>query len=372
MRYCGRCILPDTRPNLVIGADGVCNACHVHATKRDIDWGARAGALRAVVERARQRSRGYDCVIPVSGGKDSTWQVVVCRDLGLRPLAVTWKTPGRTALGARNLANLVGLGVDHIDYQIDPTVERRFMLEGLKRYGSTAIPMHLAIFNIPATIAVRFRVPLVIWGENAAFEYGSPDQARTGALLDREWVRRFGVTHGTSARDWVSDSLSEKDLTAYYGPSDEELAEADVAAIFLGYYLEWDPEKTYRVAARHGFQASAAGARTGFYDYADIDDDFISVHHWLKWYKFGFTRTWDNLALEIRNGRLSREEAIGIIRRRGDETPHDDIAKLCEFLQIDARTFFEICDTFRNTAIWQRDGGVWKIRDFLIPGFPWV
>ena len=371
MKYCRLCVLPDTRPNLALNADGVCNACESHGTKRHIDWPAREETFRHVVEHARARSSGYDCLIPVSGGKDSTWQVVKCLEHGLNPLTVTWKTPGRTAIGTRNLVNLVSLGVDHIDYQVSPKVERKFMYEALKRYGSTAIPMHLAIFNIPAKIAVRFGIPLIVWGENSAFEYGGREEERTGFRLDRAWLQRYGVTHGTTARDWVSPALSERELTPYFGPSEQELEAAGVTAVFLGYYFEWDPETTRAVAAAHGFEANHGRARTGYYDYADIDDDFISIHHWLKWYKFGFTRLYDNLSLEIRNGRLTRQQALGILRDRGDETPREDIAKFCDFIGISTGHFFDVCGTFRNTDIWHREGGTWKIRDFLIPNWQW-
>ena len=205
MKYCRRCVLPDTRPNLEIQADGVCNACHAHGTRPWIDWAAREAMFGEVVSNARSRSSGYDCVVPVSGGKDSTWQVIKCLEHGLNPLAVTWKTPARTAIGQENLDNLVRLGVDHIDYQINPKVESKFMLRAYERFGSTAIPMHMALFSIPLTIAVRFGIPLVVWGENSAFEYGGSDEERTGFKLDAQWLRTFGVTHGTTAVDWVSD-----------------------------------------------------------------------------------------------------------------------------------------------------------------------
>ena len=114
------------------------------------------------------------------------------------------------------------------------------------------------------------------------------------------------------------------------------------------------------------------GAKTGYYDYADIDDDFISIHHYLKWYKFGFTRTYDNLALEIRNGRLTRDEAIAVLRARGDETPHEDIARFCAFVGISRERFFEIIEKFRNREVWSRRGGKWVIEDFLIPDWRWA
>jgi N-acetyl sugar amidotransferase len=354
----------------VLSAHGVCNACESHATKRTIDWTAREAVFRKVVAHAKSRSSGYDCLIPVSGGKDSTWQVVKCLEYGLNPLAVTWKSPGRTELGARNLANLVNLGVDHVDYQISPDVERKFTHEALKRYGSPAIPMHMAIFNLPPKIAASFRIPLIVWGENSAFEYGGPKEEWTGFQLDGAWLRRYGVTQGTNARDWIG-TFTCRELTPYLGPTEQEIEASGVTAVFLGYYFEWDPQTTRDVAVANGFQARSAGARTGYYDYADIDDDFISIHHWLKWYKFGFTRLFDNLSLEIRNGRLTREAAIEIVRTRGDETPHEDIGKLCRFLDISNEQFFAICEPFRNHAIWRREGNAWKIPNFLIQDWSW-
>ena len=207
MRWCVNCVLPDTRPNLSIGPDGVCNACANHLTKPAVDWVERESIFVELVRRTRQRARGgYHCLIPVSGGKDSTWQVVVCRKYGLRPLCVTWRPPRRTPIGEENLRNLISLGVDHIDYTINPDVERRFLVEAIERSGAPAIPMHMAIFNIALTIATRMQIPLVVWGENSAFEYGSSSEASNGFLLDSEWLKRYGVMDGTTVDDWIGET----------------------------------------------------------------------------------------------------------------------------------------------------------------------
>lgn len=371
MRYCARCILPDTRPNIRLTDQRVCNACISHQSKTGIDWAERQKAFGNVVQLAKTKAVGYDCLIPVSGGKDSTWQVIKCLEYGLKPLAVTWKTPARTSIGARNLENLVNLGVDHVDYRISPKVEQKFMYLALERFGDPAIPMHLALFNIPLTIAIRFGIPLVVWGENSAFEYGNLEERHSGFRLDGGWLKTYGVTQGTTAFDWISDGLSQKDLVPYTGPSEEELEQKEVLAVFLGYYFPWDPAVTYAAARAHGFRARPAGPKTGFYDYADIDDDFISVHHFIKWHKFGFTRLFDNLSLEIRNGRISREKAIEIVRETGLQVPIGDIRKLCRFLEMPPRRFWEIVERFRNLDIWKNDNGVWKIDDFLIPDWRW-
>lgn len=371
MQYCVRCVTPSTRPNVTFDADGVCSPCRAHVARRTIDWTAREAAFRRVVAEVKARSRGYDCVIPVSGGKDSTWQVVTCLEYGLKPLAVTWKPPSRTAIGARNLANLIALGVDHIDFQINPKVERKFLHRALVEYGATAIPMHMAMFNIPTTIAVRFGVPLIVWGENSAIEYGDGGDPDHGWRLDRRWLATYGVTHGTTAADWVSPDLTASDLIPYTGPSDEALDAANVSAVFLGYYFPWDPATSLAVARAHGFQGSPDGPKTGYYDYADIDDDFISIHHHLKWYKFGFTRLFDNLSLEIRNGRLTRAEAVAVIADRGEQTPHGDIVRFCAFIGITTDHFFEIADKFRNPEVWTVRNGTWMIDGFLISDWTW-
>ncbi len=371
MRYCRSCILPDTRPNLIIGKDGVCNACKSHRTKSDIDWDQRALLFRDVVDNAKKRSKGYDCVIPVSGGKDSYWQVIKCLEYDLNPLAVTWKSPARTELGVRNLKALVKLGVDHIDYQVNPKVEKKFMYQALLRYGTTAIPMHMAIFNMPLRIAVNFNIPLIIWGENSAFEYGGTEEEHKGFRLDKGWLQKYGVTHGTSPYDWLSESLSEKELTPYFGPPERKLREDEILALFLGYYFKWQPDISLSVALDHGFTVRKEGPKTGYYNFADIDDDFISIHHYLKWYKFGFSRLFDNLSIEIRNKKMTRDEAIQIVHERGYETPHKDIARFCEFVDITIEFFFKVIEKFRNHDIWIKKDGKWVIKDFIISEWGW-
>lgn len=373
LRYCPRCVLPSTRPHLHFDDQGNCN-CATGDKKQAIDWPARARQFQALVDDVRAKGQPYDCVVPVSGGKDSTWQVLKCLEYGLKPLAVTWRTPARNPLGQANLHNLIGLGVDHIDFSISPRVERAFILAALQRYGTTALPMHMALFAIPLRIALNFDVPLVVWGENSAFEYGGDDEAANGHRMTRAWLKRYGVTNGTTAEDWVSDTLSLRDLQPYRWPTDEELAARDVRAVFLGHYFPWDPVAVYDKVRQYGFRGMEGRPKTGYYAFADIDDDFlVTIHHWLKWYKFGFTRLWDNLSLEIRNGRLSREEAIRIIAEQGEEHPDAEIDALCAYLGITRERFFAIIEPFRNRDLWQQGAdGRWRIQGFLIEDWQWT
>ena len=187
--------------------------------------------------------------------------------------------------------------------------------------------------------------------------------------MDADWLHHVSITQHTTAEDWISDDLSRTDLTAYLGPTASELQ--GVLAVFLGHYFPWDPETSLATALRVGFQRRPEGPKTGYYDYADIDDDFVSIHHFLKWYKFGFTRLFDNLSLEIRNGRMPRCEAVQIVRETGDQTPHDDIDRFCAFADISRKQFFGLSEAFRNHEVWKHQNGVWMIPGFLIPDWNW-
>ena len=372
MKYCKQCIMPDTRPSIQINSAGICSACIGHKEKEKyIDWGKRKAEFELVIKNVKRKNSGYDCIVPVSGGKDSTYQVIKCLDYNLRVLAVSWKTPARTKIGQQNLDNLVRLGVDHIDYTINPEVERRFMHKALIIKGDTALPMHMAIYSIPLNLAIAYNIPLVVWGESPHLEYGGEEDERSIKCLDLEWFNRHSILQGTSAEEWVDKDLTYKDLEAYFLPTEKEYKERSIKSIFLGYYFKWDPETNLQRAQLRGFKVRSEGPKTGYYNYADIDCNFISVHHYFKWLKFGFTRLFDNLSVEIRNGRKTRKEALQIISREAEQTPNEDIKKLCSFLKINENYFHKIAERFRNKDIWVYKKHKWVIKDFIIKNWDW-
>jgi N-acetyl sugar amidotransferase len=370
-KYCQRCILPDTRPGVRLDADGVCNGCRNVEIKSRIDWSARREEFAAIADEAKARCARYDCVIPVSGGKDSHWQVLTCLEHGLHPLCVTYAYPGTTALGKANLANLIRLGVDHLHLTVNPDVERRFTARAFLERGISGLVSHMGIFAFPINVAARFDIPLVIYGENSAFEYGTEDESLIGASLDSAWLRSFGVTDNTQAADWVDAELTEADLTPYFLPDDDELARGSIKAIFLGWYHRWDPQRSFELARAHGFEARVEGARVGHLNYVNIDDEMIAIHHHPKWHKYGITRTWDTLSIEIRMGRMTRDEAIARIAAVGDETPWHDIPRFCRYIGITGGEYFDTLERFRNDEIWRRRDGRWVIDDFLIRDYAW-
>lgn len=292
--------------------------------------------------------------------------------MGLKPLCVTWKTPARTEIGANNLSNLISLGADHIDFTINPIIEKKLSKISFIETGIPALPMHLAIFSIPTRIALCYKIPLIVWGENSAFEYGGISQLANTPFIDRKWLSKYGVSDNTFAEDWVSEDLSAKELYAYTYPSNNEILNSNLKGIFLGHYLKWNARDTYEIAKASGFQASDKPL-LGAYDFADIDDNFIMpVHHWLKWYKFGITRTWDNLSLDIRSGLITRNDAIKKLESIGYEKPTNAIEQYCKFIDISTEEFDEICNKFRNPKVWKKNSsGNFYIEKFLINNWNW-
>ena len=374
LRYCKFCVLPNTRPNIFFEIKtNTCSVCNsLINKKRNTNWKLREKKFRKLVNITKNKKKIYDCVIPVSGGKDSTWQVLIALKYGLRPLCVTWKTSGRGKLGSSNLKNLISLGVNHIDFSINEKVEKYFTLRAFERFANPCIPMHMAMHAIPLQIATKMNIPLILWGENPGFEYGSKKKSFQGEYMTMAWRKVYGVTEGTIAKNWVDKNLSLHDLSPYLWPSENNKKKVGVKEIFLGYYFEWNPQKTFNISRKFGFK-SATKPKTGYYSFADIDDEFLTtVHHWLKWYKYGSTRLWDNLSIEIRNKKLSRKKAIQIIKTVGNELPIREIKKFCNYINISLKKFFITAERFRNKKIWFKDKkGIWKIRNFLVSDWKW-
>ena len=216
MKYCRECILPNSRPNLNFDKFGVCDGCSKTQTKTN--WKLRLKEFKKLVKITKSKKKKYDCLIPVSGGKDSTWQVITAKKYGLKPLCVTWRSPARNSLGQNNLNNLINLGVDHIDYSLNPTTEKKFVLKTFMEFGNPLIPMHLALHAIPTIIAIEKKIPLILWGENSAYEYGGPKKYK-GAIMNNKWRKKFGVNEGKGIKYWVSKNINIKDLINYNIPS---------------------------------------------------------------------------------------------------------------------------------------------------------
>lgn len=358
LKYCARCIMPDTKPDLFFDAEGVCSACRAYENRKLVDWDSRKAELIRILDRYKSMGSNWDCVVPVSGGKDSTYQVIRVLELGMTPLCVTATTCDLSELGRRNIENIKRLGVDHLQLSPNPRVRARLNRIGLEEVGDISWPEHVGIFTIPVRAAINYGIPLIIWGENSQNEYGGPEAAQTNNILDRSWLEEFGGLLGLRVSDLADVyGIGATDLVPYRYPTDAELEQAQVTGLFLGHYIPWDGMTNYLISQAYGFETFEKSVEGSMVNYENLDNHQTGIHDYFKFLKFGFSRATDIACLHLRRGRLSRADAISIVQRLDGRFPWEYLGKsldqILEPLELSVDQFVAICDKFTNRAIFK-------------------
>lgn len=369
IRYCRRCVLPETKPDLRLDEEGICNACRNYERRSAVDWEAREKQLRVILERYRSKNRGnYDCIVPISGGKDSTFQVLKMLEFGANPLCVNAYTDRLTEIGRRNLDNIRELGVDVIEYKTNPEIRRCINRIGLRQVGDIQWPEHVTIFTIPVRIATQHNIPLIVWGENPQNEYGGPAAAEEHNVLDRRWLEEFGGLLGMRVSDLLGQGgIEPHHLIPYTYPSDEELKRVGVTGLFLGYFVPWDGFANALIAQAYGFETYPKAIENAFINYENLDNALVGIHDYFKFLKFGYGRASDNASMHIRRGRLKRVDAIKICRKYDGTFPKTylgiPIEKILVEIGIGLDEFLKICDRFTNKRLFVTNNRGELVRD---------
>ena len=359
--YCTVCFLPSTKPDLFFDSKGICAACTAYRDRKIIDWDRREKEFFEIIQRIRSKSKSkWDCIIPVSGGKDSTAQVLKALELGLNPLCVTATTCDLSELGRRNIENIKYLGVDYMEFSPNPIVRAKLNRIGLVEVGDISWPEHVGIFTIPVRAAVQFGVPLIIWGENSQNEYGGPASASSNNVLNRRWLEEFGGLLGLRVSD-LSDAyeIRDIDLIPYSYPTDEELAAVGVTGLFLGYYFPWDGFANYTLAVAHGFESFGKVIEGSVVDYENLDNHQTGIHDYFKFLKFGFGRATDLVSISLRRGKITREEGLKLIKNHDGKYPWTYLDKpldlILDKIDMTIDEFNIICDRFTNKTLFLKD-----------------
>jgi N-acetyl sugar amidotransferase len=360
LKYCVRCVMPHTKPDLRFDEEGVCNACRSYERRKEINWDERRQELDLLLTKYRRHGSNWDCIVPVSGGKDSTYQVVRMLQLGLNPLCVTATTCDLSSIGRLNIENIKKLGVDYVEFSPNPNVRARLNRVGLVEVGDISWPEHVGIFTIPVRAAVQFNVPLIVWGENSQNEYGGPAAASENNVLTRQWLEEFGGLLGLRVSDLVeSYGFADKELLPYRYPSNEELSRVGVTGLFLGHYLPWDGLSNALIAQANGFVSLGTTVEGSMVNYENLDNHQTGIHDYFKFLKFGFSRASDLACLHVRRGRISRQDALEITRKLDGQFPWAYLGKSLENilapLGMDVQEFIDVCDRFTNKKIFVRD-----------------
>lgn len=372
LTYCVRCVLPSSAATpLEFDDDGVCTGCRVDAQKSKIDWDARVGELRELFEAYRSKDgSNYDCLIPVSGGKDSHFQTYyVTEVLGLRPLLVTYHGNNYLDVGLRNLRNLrERFGCDHIFFSPSVPVLKKLNRLCFRMMGDMNWHAHCGIFTYPVQIAVQHKIPLIVWGEHGFLDLGG-----MYSLRDRiEMTAKFRLEHAQRGYDWhdmieESEGLTEQDLLWARYPGDEELADVGVRGIYLGNYINWEANaQTELMVNEFGFESASEPFERTYRRMSNLDDMHENgIHDYLKYVKFGYGRGTDHASKDIRAGRMTREEGIEMVMRYDHVKPRKDLERWLAYVGMSEEEFDAIADGFRDPRVWANEEGEW-VKDSIV------
>lgn len=366
VKYCKRCVISNQRPRITFDEDGICSACrYAERKKHAIDWNMRHKELLELLDKRRSKDGSFDIVVPCSGGKDSA---IVAHKLkhkyGMHPLTVTWAPHLYTDIGWQNFQSFIASGFDNIMGMPNGRIHRRLTRLAFEHLGD---PFQSFIYGqkaFPMQIATKFKIPLIMYGENGEVEYGGDSKNENNPKHDLSGDLLTHYFSGVGPMQWTEYGIAIEDLRVYMPPDLEEMISLGVESHFFGYYDCWLPQENYYYAVEHtGFHANPDGRSEGTYSkYASLDDRIDGFHYYMAFIKFGIGRTTSDVAHEIRDGHLTREEGVALVRQFDGEFPKKYLSDFLEYTGLTEEEFWRIVDSFRSPHLWEKVNGEWKLR----------
>ncbi|HEX5425743.1 MAG TPA: N-acetyl sugar amidotransferase [Candidatus Acidoferrales bacterium] len=363
--YCKNCLMPNSRPRIEFDQNGVCNACRNAEQKNMIDWTARKAEFLQLVDHYRSRNGSYDCVVPWSGGKDSSaiaWRLKF--EFGLNPLLVTFSPLIPNEVGAHNREEMLRAGFDHLMVRPNQHVARHLARRFFRERGNPKVHWDAGVNAVPVQVAVSYNIPLVFYAEHGESEYG-------GRVLSEEHRKIRDLTEvlehqiGDDPHNWVDQEVSEKDLLPYLYPAPEKAAAIGLKALYFAYFFRWSMFENYNyVREKIEFHVAPHGRTDGtFTNFDSLDDKIDDIYYYLQFIKFGFGRANRDACRMINNDHMSRAEGLALTMKYDGEFPATYFGEALEYLGITADEFTHIVDMHRNNEIWTMEGNQWKLRN---------
>lgn len=363
MRYCTKCVTPDTRPDLKFNQQGVCDAC-ISSNKKyhEVNWDEREQEFIKLIEKnSKSDPLKYDCLIPVSGGKDSFYTLYLALKYGLNPLCVVFEPTLPTKIGRQNLESISKVGIDLIHFKRNPIVYNKMILEGFKRVGDNEWANHMGIWSVPVHFAIKFDIPLILWGESPQMEYGGAETVSdiNKKIFDEDWLNDYGCLNGLRPHDLVSEKLkiSLSDVKMYIYPTKEEVLCWGGRGVFTGYYFPWNNKDQFSKIESLGWERKTGRIEGSYTDHQKLDCLSMNLHDYLKYCKYGYGRASDSASYDIRNGYIKRDEGVRLVEKYDTIYPKEAIEKFCHHFNIERNYFDKISNGFTNRAIFKTKNG---------------
>ena len=383
VKLCKKCVMSNQRPRIVFDKDGICSACNNTIYKNNVvDWEAREKELTELLDKHRRNDGHWDVVVPSSGGKDSGFVAHQLKyKYGMKPLLITWSPLKYTDIGIENFRNLCNAGFVNIKCTPNGIIHRKLARLSLEEFGDAFHVFVLGQAFFPIHMALKFGINLVFYGENGEVEYAghaeAVDKPYTDRVRDEDWIKGYlkGTTldelmqYGYENKDYIDEKdLHDADLTFYKPPPRENMLSSGISrTYYYSYFHKWFPQENYYYCVEHtGFKPNPERTEGTFSKYASLDDKMDGFHYYMRYIKFGLGRCMEDAAHEIRDGHLTREEGIALMRRYEGEFPKRYFKEFLEYLDITEDHFWEVVDSWRLPHLWEKVNVEWKFKHTIL------
>ena len=363
--WCKNCLNMSTRPRISFDKRGWCNACQWMEEKKGIDWASRQKQLEELILRHKSKTGSFDCIVPVSGGKDGSYVAYTLRHkYGMNPLTVTVRPALSLPIGDQNLFNFIQSGYDHIHISPNPKVLDRLNKYGFIEKGFPYYGWLIAIMTACIKTAVNFKIPLMFYGEDGEVEYGGSSESKINALYGIEYMKEVYLEGGHQTvfdRILADEDITESELSFFKFPTDEEISEIGLSFTHWSYFEPWDSYRNYVVAKENcGLVEKEEGSIDTFTNFSQNDQALYSLHAYLMYLKFGFGRATQDAGIEIRRGSMTRDQALNLVKMYDNAYPEHLIETYLDYYKMTKEEFDAVLDKSVNKKLFKKKGGIWQ------------
>jgi len=360
--WCKNCLNTSTRPRISFDNKGWCNACQWMEEKKSLNWQSRKEELEKLLNKFRSSNDSFDCLVPVSGGKDGSYVAYQLKHkYKMNPLTMTVRPDLATELGDKNLSNFINSGYNHVHVSPDPKIMKRFNKYGFIEKGFPYYGWLTAIFTTVIRTALNYDIPLIFYGEDGEIEYGGSTKNKNKALFDVNYIKNVYLEGGYEKILKLFDDIDSNSLYFWNLPSDKEFLKRNISLTHWGYFEPWDSYRNYLVAKENcNLQESQEGNTGTFTNFAQNDQFLCSLHYYLMYLKFGFGRATQDAGIEIRRGAMTRDQAINLVNLYDGGYPHDQIEMYLDYYEMTREDFNLVIDRWTNKELFEKKDGYWE------------
>jgi len=363
--WCKNCLNMSTRPRITFDSRNWCNACQWMEEKTTMDWRLREKELIQLLDKHRSTAGDFDCIVPVSGGKDGSYVAYNLKHkYGMNPLTVTVKPALSLDVGDKNLFNFIQSGYSHIHISCNPVILDRLNKYGFIEKGFPYYGWLIAIMTAVIRTAVNFKIPLIFYGEDGEVEYGGSKESKHNSMYEIEYMKRIYLEGGHEKvfdRIAKDADISESDMSFFRFPKDGEISEVGLSFTHWSYFEPWDSYRNYIVAKEHcGLIEKDDGNPDTFTNFSQNDQALYALHAYMMYLKFGFGRATQDAGIEIRRGSMTRGQAINLVQMYDNAYPHELIDTFLDYYGMTKNEFNSVLDNYVNKELFEKIEGVWQ------------